>query len=58
MNLYDTVEGHLEMNFYLKLNKYSMDEIDNLEPWMREIYINMCIRHQKERKEEMDNITK
>lgn len=54
MHLYDSVESHIEMNFYLKLNKFSMEEIDNLDPWMREVYINMCMRHQEQRMKEME----
>lgn len=55
MNLYDTVESHIEMNFFLKLNKYSMDEIDNMVPWMREVYINMCTKYQEDRKKQMES---
>jgi len=54
MHLYDSVESHIQTNFFLKLNKFSMDEIDNLEPWMREVYINMCKEYQQERKDELE----
>ena len=48
MHLYDTVENHLMMNFALKINKFGLDEIDNLEPWIREIYISMLENHIKD----------
>lgn len=56
MHLYDSVENHIETNFFLKLNKYSLEEIDNLEPWLREIYISMTVKYNKERKQELDTL--
>tara|TARA_B100001996_G_scaffold350425_1_gene309793 strand:- start:2845 stop:2976 length:132 start_codon:yes stop_codon:yes gene_type:complete len=35
-------------------HKYRLDELGNMMPWEREIYVQMLIEHLKEEKERID----
>ncbi len=36
-------------------HRYSLDEIESLIPWEREVYIQMLINHLKKEKEKVSN---
>ena len=39
----------MKTNFYLKLNGFSIDEIDNMIPWEREVYTLLVDDYMKEK---------
>jgi hypothetical protein len=39
-------------------HKYSLDELESLIPWEREVYINLLISYLKEQKEKIKNKAK
>lgn len=53
---------HNDLKSYFKLNfdlmqhhGYSLEAVENLIPWEREVYINLLINHLKEEKEKIKN---
>tara|TARA_Y100001938_G_C7928040_1_gene347893 strand:+ start:583 stop:741 length:159 start_codon:yes stop_codon:yes gene_type:complete len=46
---------HYKTNFDLmQHHKYSLDEIDNMMPWEKEVYVNMLINYIKEENLKME----
>jgi hypothetical protein len=44
------------MNFALmQYHKYSLEDIDNMMPFEREIYVAMLVQHLEEEKQRMEN---
>ena len=44
--MHDSLENMYKTNFALmQHHKYSLNEIDNLIPWERDIYVNLLIAH-------------
>ena len=53
---------HTDLSAFYKTNfsllqhhKYSLEELESLIPWEREVYINLLISYLKEEKEKMGN---
>tara|TARA_S200002703_G_scaffold107020_1_gene92960 strand:- start:759 stop:920 length:162 start_codon:yes stop_codon:yes gene_type:complete len=45
------VENYFRLNFgMMQHHKYSLSELDNMEPWEREIYVKMLAEYLKEEK--------
>lgn len=38
----------------MQIHNYSLDELDNMMPWEREIYLTLLIQHIKEEKEKAE----
>ena len=56
---------HTDLSAYFRTNfslmqhhKYSLDELESLIPWEREVYINLLISYLKEQKEKIKNKAK
>ena len=56
---------HTDLSAYFRTNfslmqhhKYSLDELESLLPWEREVYINLLISYLKEQKEKIKNKAK
>jgi|TARA_R110000851_G_scaffold229499_1_gene382183 hypothetical protein len=39
-------------------HKYSLEELENMMPWEREIYTNLLIEHIKEENKKMEQMSK
>lgn len=37
-----------------QFHRFSLDELDNLMPWERDLYVDMTVQHLKEEKERME----
>jgi hypothetical protein len=47
--------NYFETNFAMvQHHKYSLEEIENMIPWERRIYIELLIQHLKDEKEHME----
>ena len=47
--------NYFETNFAMvQHHKYSLEEIENMIPWERRIYIELLIQHLKNEKEQME----
>ena len=56
---------HESLMFYYKLNfqlmqhhKYSLEELENMIPWEREIYTTLLTRHIKEENEKIEKLNR
>lgn len=38
----------------MQIHNYSLDELDNMMPWEREIYLTLLMQHIKEEKEKTE----
>jgi hypothetical protein len=51
MQGHDTLANHYTINFLMmQHHKYSLNELNTMMPWEREIYITMLARHLEEEK--------
>jgi hypothetical protein len=57
MNLsHDSLFNHYKMNFALmQYHKYSLDELNNMIPFEREIYISMLVQYLEEEKQRLES---
>jgi hypothetical protein len=57
MNLsHDSLFNHYKMNFALmQYHKYSLEELDTMIPFEREIYIGMLVKYLEEEKQRMQS---
>ena len=59
MLTHTNLSAYFRTNFSLmQHHKYSLDELESLIPWEREVYINLLISYLKEQKEKIKNKTK
>ena len=46
---YDNLANHFQTNFALmQHHKYSLNELNDMMPWERTIYVSLLIKHMKE----------
>ena len=51
---HDNLGNHFQTNFaMMQHHKYSLEELNNMMPWERNIYITMLIRHVEEENEKL-----
>jgi hypothetical protein len=57
MNLsHDSLANFYKMNFSLmQYHKYSLDEIESMIPFEREVYVALLIQHLEEEKQKLKN---
>ena len=56
MLTHTNLSAYFRTNFSLmQHHKYSLDELESLLPWEREVYINLLISYLKEQKEKIKN---
>lgn len=56
MLTHTNLSAYFRTNFSLmQHHKYSLDELESLIPWEREVYINLLISYLKEQKEKIKN---
>jgi hypothetical protein len=56
MLTHNNLSAYFRTNFSLmQHHKYSLDELESLIPWEREVYINLLISYLKEQKEKIKN---
>ena len=59
MLTHNNLSAYFRTNFSLmQHHKYSLDELESLIPWEREVYINLLISYLKEQKEKIKNKAK
>lgn len=59
MLTHTNLSAYFRTNFSLmQHHKYSLDELESLIPWEREVYINLLISYLKEQKEKIKNKAK
>jgi hypothetical protein len=52
--MHDSLGNMLQMNFQMmQHHHYSLNDIENMIPWERQIYIGLLVNHVKEHNEEM-----
>jgi hypothetical protein len=50
---HDTLQGHIHTNFYLMFDaKLSLESIENMLPWERQVYIGLYMNELKRKREE------
>ncbi len=53
---HNNLAAYFQVNFNLMQHHgYSLDEVENLLPWEREVYINLLIKHLKDEKDRIKN---
>ena len=53
---HNDLAAYFQMNFNLMQHHgYSLEELENLVPWEREVYINLLVAHLKEEKDKAKN---
>jgi hypothetical protein len=56
MLAHTNLSAHFRTNFSLmQHHKYSLEELESMIPWEREVYINLLISYLKEEKEKAKN---
>ena len=51
---HDTLENYYKSNFaMMQHHKYSLEEIENMLPWEREIYVGLLMQYIKDEKEKV-----
>ena len=59
MLTHTNLSAYFRTNFSLmQHHKYSLDELESLIPWEREVYIHLLISYLKEQKEKIKNKAK
>lgn len=52
---YDTLINHYQINFaLLQYHKYSLDDINNMMPFERQLYITMLLDYLEKEKQKME----
>lgn len=52
---YDTLKNFYETNFALmQHHKYSLNELESMIPWERNIYVSLLVKYLKEEKERLE----
>ena len=50
--VHESVEGYYRTNFSLmQHHKYSLEELENMIPWEREVYVQLLVQHLDEEAE-------
>ena len=56
---HDSLTNYFETNFALmQHHKYSLDELEKMMPWEREVYVSLLVNYLKEEKERREQQAK
>lgn len=56
---YGSIEGTYRLNFdLLQHHKYSLNEIENLMPFERDLYVDMLIHHIEQENERLEKLSR
>ena len=54
---HDSLEAHIHSNYYLMIHGHmSLETINNMLPWERQVYVGMYVDEQKRKQREADRV--
>ena len=55
--VHDSLEAHIHSNYYLMIHCHmSLETINNMLPWERQVYVGMYIDEQKRKQSEAEKV--